>query len=145
MYIESFLNRFHSDFAPIIFTWKMLFYTEKIADITEPGRALRAKKVVLYMARNLKMTWCMIRHQRKVYKFATNSKPVFRFRRKFTKLLKKTSPSCKSILKGSLFFTKPFWGFRFRCENGFVWRYFFFSAAEIISWQYISFEKWTKL
>ena len=46
MNIESFLNRFQSDFAPIFFTWKMLFYTEKIADITEPGRALRTKKVV---------------------------------------------------------------------------------------------------
>ena len=107
MYIESFLNRFHSDFAPI-FTWKMLFWTENIADIMEPGRALRAKTVVLYMMRNLKMTWCMIRNQRKVYKFAENSKPDFRFWRKFTKLKKKTSPSCKSILKGSLLFTKPF-------------------------------------
>lgn len=52
----------------------------------EPGRALRAKTVVLYMTRNLKMTWCMIRNQRKVYKFAKNSKPDFRFWRKFTKL-----------------------------------------------------------
>ena len=140
MNIESFLNRFYCDFTSSLFTWEMLFYTEKNIDITEPERPLRAKTVITYyMTRNLKKTWHMIRNPRKVYKFATNSKPFFRFRRNFTKLLKKTSPSCKIILKGSYFFTKPFWEFRFRCENGFVWRHFLFSIAEIINWQYISF------